>query len=122
MLLEGNMSKRSNPFSFLCYTDSDTESASEGEFGLSIAHDSKKRKKKVKKSSGDSDVQILKVEPGRCERQVQIVKVEHGSKASPDIEIVKVVPGTSTDDTANRGQINWPITCRKINVKGSVGR
>ena len=82
--------KRSNPFSFL--DSSDTESASEGEMPSSISIYSKKLK-------NECEVEILKVEPGHTSCQVEIVKVEHPPPRSPDVEIIKVVPGTSK---------NWP--------------
>ena len=113
--------KRPNPFSFLFSKDSDTDSASEGEMKSSTQRKKMKNKSETAYQRRDSDVEILKVEAGRTERHVEIVKVERGTRSPPDVEIVKVVPGSAAG-SSNSGILHWPIECRKINVEGSVGK
>ena len=113
--------KRVNPFGFLYSENSDTESASEGEFDVAKQNMHAKKLKSFMNSASNSDpeVEILRVEPGPAARQVEIVKVECARKKTPDVEIVKVIPGNSDKDPCKK---NWPIQCRRIKVEGSVGK
>ena len=81
-----------------------------------------KKRKFVAHENFDSDVEILEVDDSSSQRQVQIIKVERGKRKNPDVEILKVVPGTSAtvhDDNA-RGN-NQMNSCR-MKVDGFVGR
>ena len=114
------MSKKiDNPFVFLFSGDSDTQSASEGEMTSSQKC---VKKRKVSATNVDSDVQILKVEAGRNQRQVEIIKVERPVQKSPEVKIIKVVPGTSTETCSTERKMNLPIQCRKLHVEGFVGK
>ena len=117
--------KRRNPFSFLYSSDSEaTSTASDGEIPVPSSHSNPKKPKladfPAHKPSGD--VEILKVEPGRNERQVEIIKVERGVPTSPEVQIVKVIPPTSTQSSTKSKSINWPINCRKLQVESCVGK
>ena len=116
--------KRATPFARILSDNSDMDSATEGDSVHSKRSMNNKRVKKFASSSAnlESDVQILKVEPGRNEHQVEIVKVQCGTTKSPDVEIVKIVPGTANKLLPSTQTINWPIQCRKIDVQGSVGK
>ena len=114
--------KCDNPFKFLYSRDSDTESASEGEITSSNNQGKKRKLKRVQSSCPEPDVQILKVELGPTRRQIEIVKVDRPVQKNCDVEIVKVVPGTSEDSSPKQREMKLPIQCRKIEVKGYVGK
>ena len=110
--------KQQKPFAFLYSKDSDTNSASECE----ITSETKPKRVKMSSDNSQVDVEILKVEPGPTNRVIEIVKVEWPPTQSPDVEIVKVVPGTSTQSSRQSITRQWPIQCKKIEVQGCVGK
>ena len=117
--------KRPNPFGFLFGKDSDTESASEGDSNSARKKSGPKKLKYLKlyKAQVNRMLKFWKVEPGRNVRSVEIIKVESArKKKSPDVEIVKVVPGSSTPNSDNDSHIQWPIHCRKLKVDGHAGK
>ena len=98
-------------------SDSETDTASEGPMAgcNTQAKCSAKKRKLVATEERDSDIQVLKVEPGFNQRQVEIIKVERARKVSPDVEIVKVIPGTSCSEAPT----DAPQHCK---VLGRIGR
>ena len=119
---------------------SDTDSASESPVVISEKHDRKKvlcvdlssddeppRKKKKKEvgigeSSNDSGLDILKVQEGRVQREVEIVRVEKRVRRSVDIEVIKVIPGiTSTQvQKVHSGIVDSTGDIRIVHVQGSA--
>ena len=75
-----------------------------------------KKRKCLPFEKDDSDVEILHVEPGSNKRQVQIIKVEHPKNTKPDVEILKVVPGTSGTSTQKPG----PVNSKQIRADGFI--
>ena len=57
-----------------------------------IVHEEEPVRKRCRKDSGESEVQVLHVDDKKVEREVQIIKFERAPRRSFDVEFIKEVP------------------------------
>ena len=81
-----------------------------------------KQRKLFASDKADSDIEILHVKPGANKRSVQILKVERPKRKTPDVEIVKVIPGTSSGSDGESASIKKKVKKDKVPVDGFIGK
>ena len=94
--------------------------------GMTGGEQPQPKKKKGKMPAGesfdDSSVQILHVEEGTVQRDVEIVRVQKSVRRSVDIEVIKVIPGKTRRQvqTVSSSIVDGTGDIRIVHVQGSA--